>query len=86
LPRSEKQAEVTHNHPEGIRGAKAIAAVTFPARQGVPRTYRFNESCQETVPQAITAFLESDGYEGAVQLAVSLGRDADTLAPALLAE
>ena len=42
--------------------------------------YHFNESCQETVPQAITAFLESDDFEHAIRLAVSLGGDSDTLA------
>jgi len=43
-------------------------------------TYSFNESCQETVPEAITAFLESQDYEDAIRLAISLGGDADTLA------
>jgi ADP-ribosylglycohydrolase len=43
-------------------------------------TYTFNESCQGTVPEAITAFLDSTDYEDAVRLAVSLGGDADTLA------
>ena len=42
--------------------------------------YVFNEICQETVPEAIIAFLESKDYEGAVRLAVSLGGDSDTLA------
>ena len=42
--------------------------------------YHFNESCQETVPQAVTAFLESDDFEHAIRLAVSLGGDSDTLA------
>jgi ADP-ribosylglycohydrolase len=42
--------------------------------------YAFNETCQETVPEAIIAFLESDSYERAIRLAVSLGGDADTLA------
>jgi ADP-ribosylglycohydrolase len=42
--------------------------------------YRFNESCQETVPQAITAFLEAESYEDAIRNAISLGGDADTLA------
>jgi len=97
-------AEVTHNHPEGIRGAQATAAATFLARQGesktkirsaiekqfrydlsrttasIRQTYSFNESCQQTVPEAITAFLESEDYEDAVRLAISLGGDADTLA------
>jgi len=43
-------------------------------------TYEFNESCQQTVPQAITAFLESDSYEDAIRNAISLGGDSDTLA------
>ena len=42
--------------------------------------YEFDESCQGTVPQAITAFLESEDFEDAVRNAVSLGGDSDTLA------
>ena len=38
------------------------------------------ESCQETVPEALAAFLESDGFEDAIRKAVSLGGDSDTLA------
>ena len=97
-------AEVTHNHPEGIKGAQATAAAMFLARTGsskadirayverefgydLSRTcdeirpaYRHVESCQETVPQAITAFLESTDFEDALRTAVSLGGDSDTLA------
>lgn len=43
-------------------------------------TYKFNESCQGTVPEAIIAFLESADYESAIRLGVSLGGDSDTLA------
>lgn len=43
-------------------------------------TYWFNETCQNTVPQAIIAFLESESYEDAIRNAVSLGSDSDTLA------
>ena len=42
--------------------------------------YRFNETCQETVPQAIIAFLESTDFEDAIRNAISLGGDSDTLA------
>lgn len=42
--------------------------------------YAFNETCQETVPQAIRAFLESASFEDAIQTAVSVGGDSDTLA------
>jgi ADP-ribosylglycohydrolase len=104
LKEARASAEVTHNHPEGIREAQATAVATFLARQGeskkrirtaiekqfgydlsrttelIRQTYSFNESCQGTVPEAITAFLESEDYEDAVRLAISLGGDADTLA------
>lgn len=97
-------AGVTHDHPEGIKGAESTAAAIFLARTGhgkaeirnyverefgydLSRTldeirpgYRFNESCQDTVPQAIVAFLESTDFEDAIRNAISLGGDSDTLA------
>jgi len=42
--------------------------------------YQFNETCQGSVPQAITAFLESDHFEDAIRKAVSIGGDSDTIA------
>jgi len=42
--------------------------------------YRFNETCQETVPQAIECFLEATSFEDAIRTAVSLGGDSDTIA------
>ena len=104
LDEAKRSAEVTHSHPEGIRGAQATALAIFLARQGETKatirksiterfgydldrsvdsirpTYSFNESCQETVPEAIVAFLDSSDYEEAIRLAISLGGDADTLA------
>ena len=97
-------AEVTHNHPEGIKGAEATAAAIFLARTGhskaeikeyveqnfqydlsrscdeIRPSYRHVESCQETVPEAITAFLEGEDFEDVIRTAVSLGGDCDTLA------
>ena len=99
-----RSAAVTHNHPEGIKGAQATAAAIYLARlkepmsrikeyieekygydlsrtlDGIRPAYRFNESCQETVPEAIIAFLESAGFEDAIRNAISLGGDSDTLA------
>ena len=96
-------AEVTHNHPEGIKGAQATAACIYLARTGhskeeikdyavrrfgydLSRTideirpgYHHVESCQETVPEAITAFLEGEDFEDVIRTAVSLGGDCDTL-------
>ena len=43
-------------------------------------SYEFDVTCQGSVPEAITAFLESDGVESAIRLAISLGGDADTQA------
>ena len=43
-------------------------------------TYEFNETCQETVPQAIAAFLESITFEDCIRNAVSIGGDSDTVA------
>lgn len=96
-------AEVTHNHPEGIKGAEATASVIFLARTGhskaeikeyiehefgyaLNRTcdeirlgYFHTKTCMETVPEAITAFLEGDSFEDVIRTAVSLGGDCDTL-------
>jgi type I restriction enzyme M protein len=43
-------------------------------------TYRFNETCQETVPQAIKCFLEAVSFEDSIRTAISLGGDSDTIA------
>ena len=43
-------------------------------------SYSFDVTCQGSVPEALTAFLESSGSEDAVRKAISLGGDADTLA------
>ena len=47
---------------------------------GIRDSYTFNETCQETVPQAIMAFLESTSFEDAIRNAISVGGDSDTLA------
>ena len=96
-------AEVTHNHPEGIKGAEAVASAIFMARNGASKEeikkyiiqefdydlsrtcdeirpgYHHIESCQETVPEALTAFMEGTDFEDVVRTAVSLGGDCDTL-------
>ena len=41
--------------------------------------YRFDETCQGTVPEAITAFLEGQDFEDVIRTAVTLGGDCDTL-------
>ena len=97
-------AEVTHNHPEGIKGAEATASAIFLARNGsskeeikeyittefgydLSRTcdeirpgHHHDETCQKTIPEAVTAFLEGSSFEDVIRTAVSLGGDCDTLA------
>ena len=104
LRQAEASAAITHNHPEGIKGAQAVALAIFRARNGANKDqirseitkrfgydlsftldeirpgYRFDETCQKTVPPAIVAFLESNDFEDAIRKAISLGGDADTLA------
>lgn len=114
-------AEVTHNHPEGVKGAVATADAIFLCRyyfggchgeneqpvnndpteckrlirehiereygydlsktlDEIRPSYRFDVSCQGSVPQAITAFLESTDFEDAIRNAISIGGDSDTVA------
>ena len=47
---------------------------------GIREGYRFDETCQGSVPEAIVSFLDAADFEGAVRNAVSLGGDADTQA------
>lgn len=100
---SRKVTEISHNHPEGIKGAEATAVAIYLAKSGVNildirdyindnyypmnfklddirASYQFNETCQETVPQAIEAFLESNNFEDAIRNAISIGGDSDTIA------
>ena len=104
LLRARATAEVTHNHPEGVKGAQAVAAAIALARAGSSKDaiaefvenkfgydlhfsldelrphYKFDVSCQGSVPPALRAFLDSTDYESAVRLAISLGGDTDTMA------
>lgn len=42
--------------------------------------YKFDVSCQGSVPEAIIAFLESENFEDAIRTAISIGGDSDTIA------
>lgn len=100
---SKAVTEVTHDHPEGLKGAEATTVAIYLARSGrnmteirdcieshyykinfrlsdIRATYKFDESCQETVPQALEAFFESSGFEDAIRNAISIGGDSDTIA------
>lgn len=104
LAEAARSAAVTHDHPEGIKGAQATALAVFLARSGADKEiikaeiqgrfgydltrclnairpgYRFDVSCQGSVPESLIAFLASTDYESALRNAISLGGDADTMA------
>lgn len=108
---AEMSAAVSHNHPEGIKGAQAIASlIRFYLREGGKRLknplwikevlktiapdynldrtpqeikdagYTFKVSCQESVPEAICCFINSDSYEQTIREAILLRGDTDTQA------
>lgn len=98
-------ASVTHNHPEGIKGAQAIAVAVyiqlnerFDEKGEIKRyvenhfgynldikledvrdEYRFDSSCQGSVPIAIMAFLQRHNALDSLRLAISMGGDSDTI-------
>lgn len=101
---AERSAIVSHNHEEGIKGAKAIALAIFRARNNTPRykiaeeiterfgydlrrsiedikpTYKFDATCQGSVPESIISYMESRDVESAIINAIWLGGDTDTMA------
>lgn len=99
-----KSASITHNHPEGIKGAVATATAIYLARnkkskefikkyiettynydlsrklKDIRKNYKFEVSCQKSVPESIICFLEADSYVDTIRNAISMGGDADTMA------
>ena len=93
---------ITHNHPEGIKGALTVASCIYMALRHydkseiatfaisqypeiktlsydeLKRTYRFNETCQGSVPQAIYCFLISNSFEDCIKKTIAIGGDCDT--------
>ena len=100
---SAKVTEISHNHPEGMKGAEAIAVAVYLARNGkskeeirnyitsnyyeigfsldqIRKSYKFDVSCQGSVPVALEAFFEAVDFEDAIRNAISVGGDSDTIA------
>ncbi len=104
---AEMTAIVSHNHPEGIKGAVVTATCIWMAKHGkskkeiydyvleqYPRDdyeysiafcldeirprYKWNESCQGSVPVAMRCFYESNDYESFIRNIFSLECDSDT--------
>lgn len=96
---AEESASVSHNHPEGVKGAQCVAeAIWYALRDekfissaynyDISRTpeeiiksgYKFDSTCQGSVPEAICCFLNSHSYEETIRNAIMLRGDADTQA------
>ena len=100
-------AAVSHNHPEGIKGAVVTSTCIWMARHGKSKQeiydyvleqypkddyeysiaysldeirprYKWNESCQGSVPAAMRCFYESTDYESFIRNVFSLKCDSDT--------
>lgn len=106
LALAKKSAIVSHNHPEGIKGAQALALFIWEVRNGGSKSavkiklnslfpdydlnrtpqqimdsgYKFEVSCQKSVPEAICCYLNSDSYEETIRKAILLRGDTDTQA------
>lgn len=102
---AEESASVSHNHPEGIKGAQCIAEMIASIRyvsnptaltiaeyyygtnswRKTPKEiinsgYKFDSTCQGSIPEAISCFAHSHSYEEAIRDAIMLRGDADTQA------
>ncbi|WP_051464993.1 ADP-ribosylglycohydrolase family protein [Butyrivibrio sp. FCS014] len=104
---AEATAVVSHNHPEGIKGAVVTATCIWMAKNGKSKQeiydyvieqypkadyeysieysldeirprYKWNESCQGSVPAAMRCFYESDDYKSFLRNVFSLECDSDT--------
>lgn len=104
---AEKTAKVSHNHPEGIKGAVVTATCIWMAKNDKSKQeiydyvleqypmenyeysigysldeirpgYKWNESCQGSVPAAMRCFYESKDYETFIRNIFSLECDSDT--------
>ena len=99
---------ITHNHEEGLKGARCIATSIYLLLHGATKSevkeyveknyyqlnfdyqdlvqnYKFEISCQKSVPQAIYIFLISINYIDALRNAISIGGDSDTISDMVLA-
>lgn len=94
---------ITHNHQEGVKGARAVTHSIWLALRGrssydirqaiaveygydmdrsvdeIRPGYRFDVTCQGSVPEAIICALESRSFEDGIRNAISIGGDSDTI-------
>lgn len=101
LEMAKNSALCSHDNPEGIKGAQAIALAIYYERtlrdvydvlerfypeyadktlDEIRPTYKFDSTCQGSVPIALLCYIEGQSYEEMIKLAISMGGDSDTIA------
>ena len=102
LSESKRCAEVSHTHPEAIKGAQCVATLIYwlrtcrIRREEIEKAVKHNfgyeipslreiyatihhgqndAACQEIVPWSIRCFLESENFEDALRIAISISGD-----------
>jgi ADP-ribosylglycohydrolase len=77
LAEAQKSAELTHNHPEGIKGAQAVAAAVYLARTGKSKTEikqfivdRFGYDLYRTVDEIRPIYEFDESCQGSVSEAI----------------
>lgn len=109
IQHARESAQVTHNHPQGVKGAIVTAVAVFMAKHGstkeeifnyvnnfysdeevykyptwmsldeMRKIYRWDVSCQGSVPAAFRCIYEANSYEEFIRNVYSLPCDRDTL-------
>ncbi|MBQ7217486.1 MAG: ADP-ribosylglycohydrolase family protein [Synergistaceae bacterium] len=92
FPLFSERSRFGHAYPYAGYGGKFVQWLSHRSREPYgsfgngsamrvsPVAWAFDATCQGSVPEAITAFLEGESYEDTVRKAVSLGGDSDTIA------
>lgn len=92
LSEAERSAAVTHDHPEGIKGAQAAALTVFLARSGVAKTeiraeisQRFGYDLDRTIEEIRPGYTFDVSCQGSVPEAIVAFLDSDDLEGAVRA-
>jgi len=77
LELAQKSAEITHNHPEGIKGAQAVAAATYLAYHGFTKnnirefvSARFGYNLNDTIENIRKTYSFDSSCQGSVPQAI----------------
>ena len=71
-------ARTTHSKRIIKKYIKSLGYKLHRCRRIRPQ-YKFDVSCQGTIPVAVESFLESNNFEDAIRNAISMGGDSDTI-------